>query len=166
MAFVSSRLDVRLLGCGKLAYGHLHHSPWETPSAPPPGFPSADRLADNQLFVHHVSGHYYGEGEEFECAAFPDSLPEVKHWVRNIERGHNSFWLQTSSDKFYPDFVARLADGRVLVVEYKGEDRWSNDDSKEKRAVGELWAERSKGKCVFVMPKGPDWAGITSSIRP
>jgi type III restriction enzyme len=113
-----------------------------------------------------VVGELNGEGEEFECAAFLDSLPEVKHWVRNIERGHNSFWLQTSSDKFYPDFVARLADGRVLVVEYKGEDRWSNDDSKEKRAVGELWAERSKGKCVFVMPKGPDWAGITSSIRP
>ena len=35
-------------------------------------------------------------------------------------RQPNSFWLQTSSDKFYPDFVALLNDGRVLVVEYKG----------------------------------------------
>ncbi|OYV93115.1 MAG: hypothetical protein B7Z68_09025 [Acidobacteria bacterium 21-70-11] len=113
-----------------------------------------------------VVGELSGDGEEFECAAFLDSLPEVKHWVRNIERGHNSFWLQTSSDKFYADFVAKLVDGRVLVVEYKGEDRWSNDDSKEKRAVGELWAERSKGKCLFVMPKGPDWAAITGTIRP
>jgi len=34
--------------------------------------------------------------------------------------------------------VAELTDGRILVVEYKGEDRWSNDDSRQKRAVGEL----------------------------
>jgi type III restriction enzyme len=111
-----------------------------------------------------VVGELSGDGEEFECAAFLDSLSEVKDWVRNIERGHNSFWFQTSSDKFYPDFVAKLVDGRILVVEYKGEDRWSNDDSKEKRAVGELWAERSNGKCLFVMPKGPDWAAITGTI--
>jgi len=32
--------------------------------------------------------------------------------------GH-SFWLQTSTDKFYPDFVCKLKDGRVVVVEYK-----------------------------------------------
>lgn len=111
-----------------------------------------------------VVGELNSTGEEFQCAEFLDSLPEVKHWVRNIERGHNSFWLQTSTDKFYPDFVAKLVDGRVLVVEYKGEDRWSNDDSKEKRAVGELWAERSNGKCVFVMPKGRDWGAIKGAV--
>lgn len=69
-------------------------------------------------------------------------------------KGEYSFWLPTSSDRFYPDFVAMLNDGRILVVEYKGEHLWSNEDSKEKRVVGELWAERSGGKCLFVMPKG------------
>jgi hypothetical protein len=57
-----------------------------------------------------------------------------------------------------------LRDGRILVVEYKGEDRWSNDDSKEKRALGELWAERSGGWCLFAMPKGKDWNAITARI--
>jgi len=34
------------------------------------------------------------------------------HWVRNIERQEQfSFWLPTSTDYFYPDFVAELADG-------------------------------------------------------
>jgi hypothetical protein len=76
-------------------------------------------------------------------------------WMRNLDsRPETSFWLQTSTDRFYPDFVARLRDGRIFVVEYKGEDRWGNDDSKEKRALGELWAERSGGQCLFVMPKG------------
>jgi len=80
-------------------------------------------------------------------------------------RETTSFWLQTSTDKFYPDFVCLLADGRILVVEYKNATDWSNDDSKEKRALGELWAERSGGTCVFYMPKGSkDVVTITSKI--
>ena len=106
--------------------------------------------------------HYYEmpadmNKEEAECAVFIDNLAEVRFWVRNLERDDCSFWRQTSTDKFYPDFVAELADGRYLVVEYKGADRWSDDDSKEKRALGVLWAERSGGRCLFVMPKGRDF---------
>lgn len=118
--------------------------------------------------------HYYpyiGDlkpaGEEFECAKFIDALPEVKFWVRNLERRPSySFWLQTSTDRFYPDFVCLLNDGRYLVVEYKGEDRWSNDDSKEKRDIGGLWAARSDGTCLFVMPKGKDFTAIQGKLLP
>ncbi|MEW6712218.1 MAG: restriction endonuclease subunit R, partial [Candidatus Riflebacteria bacterium] len=110
-------------------------------------------------------GDLSAEGEEFECAVFLDTLPEVKFWVRNLERRQqHSFWLQTSSDKFYPDFVCALEDGRFLVVEYKGADRWSNDDSQEKRMIGELWEERSNGKCLFIMPKGKDLPAIKTKI--
>ena len=119
-----------------------------------------------QKHIFRAIGELKDSGEEFECAAFIDQMPEVKTWVRNIERRQDSsFWLQTSSDRFYPDFVALLNDGRILVVEYKGEDRWSNDDSKEKRAVGQLWAERSRGKCIFLMPKGKKWAEIQLAIK-
>jgi type III restriction enzyme len=110
--------------------------------------------------------HYYpavgelkDEGEEFECAKFIDNLSELKYWVRNLPgpgREDSSFWLQTSTDKFYPDFVCQLTDGRQLVVEYKNARDWSNDDSTEKRNLGELWEERSGGRCLFIMPKGID----------
>jgi type III restriction enzyme len=111
-------------------------------------------------------GELKNSGEEFECAVFIDQMPQVKSWVRNIERRpDSSFWLQTSTDRFYPDFVTFLDDGRILVVEYKGADRWSNDDSKEKRAVGELWAQRSKGRCLFAMPKGKDWDAICTVLE-
>lgn len=117
--------------------------------------------------------HYYTQigdledrGEEFNCAVFLDSLHEVKVWVRNLERRPNhSFWLQTSTDRFYPDFVCLLNDGRYLVVEYKGEDRWSNDDSREKRIIGDVWAKRSNGKCGFVMPRGKEFATVVSAIN-
>jgi len=113
--------------------------------------------------------HYYlnpghMNGEEAECAAFIDGLEEVEYWVRNLEREDYSFWMPTSTDKFYPDFVVQLKDGRILVVEYKGADRWSDDDSKEKRLIGEVWEKRSSGRCLFIMPKGKDWKAIRQKI--
>lgn len=123
--------------------------------------------------AYKFSKHYYpqvgdlrGEGEEFQCAQFIDSLSEIKFWIRNLERRPlHSFWLQTSTDKFYPDFVGLLNDGRYIVIEYKGEDRWSNDDSKEKRDLGELWEARSGKRCLFVMPKGRDFQAIRTKVQ-
>lgn len=64
----------------------------------------------------------------------------------------NAFWLQLSGGRFYPDFVAMLTDGRILVVEYKG--KHLEQDANEKRLKGELWAEASGGHCIFEMPVG------------
>ena len=88
---------------------------------------------------------------ETQCAAFIDSLPEVEFWVRNLKRDQYSFWLQTSTDKFYPDFVAKLKDGRFLAVEYKGGHLKTSADTEEKDAIGQLWAARSKGQCLFLL---------------
>ena len=58
--------------------------------------------------------------------------------------------MPTATDYFYPDFVAELHDGRVLVVEYKGEGFATNDDSREKRLVGERWAQQTGQRFVMV----------------
>ncbi len=47
--------------------------------------------------------------------------------------------------------MAETLDGRLLVVEYKGEDYATNDDSKEKKLLGELWASKSNGRALFLM---------------
>lgn len=106
---------------------------------------------------YDIIGGFDGKdgGEEEQCAIFIDQMPEVEYWVRNLEqREQDSFYLQLHNRKFYPDFVTKLKDGRILVVEYKGADRYSNDDSKEKRIVGEFWAANSDGLCLFVMTNG------------
>lgn len=115
--------------------------------------------------------HYYPQvgrfdsGEEEECAGFIDRLPEIGCWVRNLDRRpRHAFWLQTATDRFYPDFVCKTRDKRYLVVEYKGADRWSNDDSTEKRNLGQVWEERSEGRCLFVMPKGRDFGTIRAKV--
>lgn len=116
--------------------------------------------------------HYYGNNrihdlrhrtdsgnlaEEFVCARAIDEDRRVRHWVRNVERDERfSFWLPTSSDYFYPDFVAELDDGRVLAVEYKGKHLLSSDDTREKALVGKQWQASSGGRCIFLLATAPD----------
>jgi type III restriction enzyme len=103
--------------------------------------------------------------EEFQCAQFLDGMKEVKFWMRNLSRKATSFRLQTSKDWFYPDFLCQLNDGRVLAVEYKGAHLWA--DAEEKRAVGAVWASRSDGRCLFVMPTEGDFSDvILPLVRP
>ncbi|MBH9723581.1 DEAD/DEAH box helicase family protein [Burkholderia contaminans] len=102
--------------------------------------------------------------EEFVCAQAIDAHRLVKLWVRNIERQEKlSFWLPTSTDYFYPDFVAELTDGRLFVVEYKGEPYKSNDDSREKKLVGEQWEKSSNGRCLFLFAVAEDECGRSVS---
>jgi type III restriction enzyme len=111
--------------------------------------------------------HYYSviedlksTGEEFECAKAIDSNLQVKRWIRNlVRREQASFRLPLANGYFYPDFVAELNNGRLLVVEYKGEVYRTNDDSREKNLVGGCWAAKSNGKCLFLMAVAKDANG-------
>ena len=53
--------------------------------------------------------------------------------------------------RFYPDFVARLDDGRLLVVEYKGALLTDEPETREKRTIGALWERESGGEGLFLM---------------
>ena len=120
---------------------------------------TATGYAPHWLYAGHpyqFQKHYYpsageleNKGEEYECATALDMTGKVKHWVRNLER--RGFWLPLAKSKFYPDFVAELTDGRLLALEHKGKVYATNDDSKEKCNVGELWEEKSSGKAIFLM---------------
>ena len=117
--------------------------------------------------AYQFKKHFFGDvgelgskGEEFECATLLDTLPQVKYWIRNLStRSQTSFWLPTSTDRFYPDFVALLEDGRIFVLEYKGADRVDTGDTKEKTNIGQLWADKSVGKGVFLMAQLKDEQG-------
>jgi len=107
--------------------------------------------------------HYYPlvaqmNAEEVACALELDKHPRVEYWVRNLERNlSHAFSLPTSKDWFYPDFVAQLEDGRLLVVEYKGAHLLTNEDTQEKAAIGQTWARLSGNH--FLMASKQDDAG-------
>jgi len=112
----------------------------------------------------HFKKHYYPmladmNKEEADCALELEKHAAVKFWVRNLEKQmKHAFSLPTSSDWFYPDFVAQLHDDRILVVEYKGGHLSTTDDSKEKETIGKAWAKISGN--VFLMAVRKDDAGL------
>lgn len=108
--------------------------------------------------VYRFRKHFYPDkiadmnNQEADCARFIDDSSLVARWVRNLERQpHAAFWLQTEENRFYPDFVVELEDERVAVVEFKGADRITNDDTKRKQRVGALWEARSNGRGIFLL---------------
>lgn len=113
-----------------------------------------------------VIGNLKEIGEEFECAqVIARELPNVEWWLRNVERKPGSFWLQTASDRFYPDFIVRLYDGITLAVEYKGAHIADSRDSQEKKQIGELWARRSNGLCRFVWVENRNWQPLVDAVK-
>ena len=88
------------------------------------------------------------EGDEFKAAQQLDSIGDVEFWVRNVAKHPDAFWLPLASGRTYPDFVAKLKDGRLLVVEYKGDHLVA--DSTAKRAIGTLWQNASDRQGVYV----------------
>lgn len=111
-----------------------------------------------------VIGNLKGTGEEFNCAEYiANQLDGVDWWVRNVEKKPHSFWLQTASDKFYPDFIIKMQSGLILVVEYKGGHIAESRDSIEKKQIGQLWANRSDSKCRFVWVENEQWNLIASA---
>ncbi|MHB0917111.1 MAG: DEAD/DEAH box helicase [Thiobacillus sp.] len=128
--------------------------------ARPPFYSGRYRFEKHYYPVIHDLREKRADGspaEEFVCARAIDAHPAVKHWVRNVERDDRfSFWLPTATDYFYPDFVAELNDGRVLVVEYKGAHLLHDPDTREKDQIGRQWAASSGGKCLFLMAVADD----------
>lgn len=117
-------------------------------------------------FAKHYTplvGDLAPSGEEFDCALYLDRHDKVRYWIRNIERKKSSFWLQLPHNKFYPDFVAMLTDGRILVVEYKGEHLYEAETVK--RQIGAVWAEASGGNCLFCMPTARNFSVIDRLVR-
>ncbi len=133
--------------------------------------PAADY--DDRYGAYDFRHHYYGRigdfdsREEFKCACWLDQQAErgsIRFWVRNLVRKPGaSFFLQKADGRFYPDFVCLLPDGRILVVEYKGAQGWT--DAQDDRDIGNLWAELSGGRCRFVMVRDRQWQQIEGALR-
>jgi type III restriction enzyme len=88
--------------------------------------------------------------EELEFAGKLDTLDNVACWYRNPDK--DGFFLQGHwKAKFNPDFIAFSESGKVAVLEYKGEDRVINEDSRYKESLGNDWAALDPGRRYFKM---------------
>jgi len=80
-----------------------------------------------------------------------DSLPNVEFWVRNREKQDPFYILGWQKNKFYPDFVALTKKGNIVALEWKGEDRISNEDTGYKVEIADEWVRLGKGKLHFFL---------------
>lgn len=135
-------------------------------------FAGVPRYRGSYRFLKHFLGNdqvaaFDGKeegGDEFKAAQQIDAILEIDYWVRNVSNHPNAFKLPVATGWTYPDFVAKLKDDRILVVEYKGDHLVK--DAAEKRAVGELWQSASDGKGVYVFArKDVDGRTVRDQIR-
>lgn len=129
----------------------------------PTSYPAHWHYSGSYQFNKHyfpTVGELKSQGEEFDCAKAIDRNPCVKFWVRNLERREAcSFSLPVSTGRFYPDFIAQLEDGRIMVIEYKGDILVDKKSELEKEEIGKLWERKSNGKGLFLFALKTDDAG-------
>ena len=89
------------------------------------------------------------DGEELHCAVALDSIADVKHWIRNVPKHANAFFLPRAVGYHYPDLIAELNDGRTLIVEYKGQRGKADPKEIESLNIGKTWQAVSGGMAIY-----------------
>ena len=94
-----------------------------------------------------------------------DTLPNIRFWVRNREKKDPFYLIGWQKNRFYPDFIALTNKGNILVLEWKGEDRISNEDTQYKEQVAEIWQQLGKGKLHFFLVHNGNVEGVLENIK-
>ncbi len=108
------------------------------------------RVSPEHFQKHLFERAGYMNGEETDLAMRLDVMENVEWWYRSREKV--DFYLQGwKSGKFYPDFIIKTKTGKYILVEYKGEDRLSNEDTEYKTELGKLWQKLSQNGDQFFL---------------
>jgi type III restriction enzyme len=85
-----------------------------------------------------------GEMNDFEKKVINEvaNLDSVDFWHRNLERG-KGFQLNGFINH-YPDFIVKMKNGKIILIETKG-DHLDGSDSSQKLRLGEKWASKAGG---------------------
>ncbi len=91
-----------------------------------------------------------GEMNDFEKRVIYDvaNLDSVVFWHRNLERGKG--FLLNGFINHYPDFIVKMKNGKVILIETKG-DHLDGSDSLQKLRLGEKWASKAGDNYRYFM---------------
>ena len=76
------------------------------------------------------------------------NLDSVVFWHRNLERG-KGFQLNGFINH-YPDFIVKMKNGKIILIETKG-DHLDGSDSSQKIRLGEKWASKAGDNYRYFM---------------
>lgn len=94
-----------------------------------------------------------------------DTLSNIKFWIRNRERKDPFYIRGWMRNRFYPDFIAVTNSGNIIALEWKGEDRISNDDTKYKEEIGQIWESLGKKKLYFFLVQNKNVENILKQLK-
>jgi len=94
-----------------------------------------------------------------------DTLPNIEFWVRNREKQDPFLIQRWKKGKLYPDIGALTKKGNVVALEWKGEDRISNEDTGYKVAIGEMWEKLGKGKLYFFLVHNGNTEEVLNALK-
>lgn len=94
-----------------------------------------------------------------------ESLPNIRFWIRNREKKDPFYLFGWQKNRFYPDFIAITSKGNIVALEWKGEDRVSNDDTAYKIKVGQIWQSLGKDKLHFFLVHNGNVEEVLSAIK-
>lgn len=116
-----------------------------------PSWRFPDRIAPGRTHSGIPKALYEEEGElnGFEHKVINEvaNLDNILFWHRNIER--REFYINAFLNH-YPDFIVVTKNGKVFLVETKGDDR-DNSDSLQKMRLGKTWADRAGDRFGYFM---------------
>ena len=93
------------------------------------------------------------------------TLDNIEFWVRNREKV-DPFYIQGwKKGKFYPDFVAVTKKGNMLALEWKGEDRVSNEDTQYKETIAKVWEKLGKNKLHFFLVHNKNIEEVLTKVK-
>ena len=104
---------------------------------------------ENSLYIRESSGNT-PEAEFIQELA---NMENVLWWHRNVSKGKTvgdaDFYLNGAINH-YPDFIVKTRNGRIVLVETKGDDR-DNTDSAAKIELGRKWREQAGDAYRYMM---------------
>ena len=109
-----------------------------------------------------------GEMNDFEKKVINEvaNLDSVVFWHRNLERGKG--FLLNGFINHYPDFIVKMKNEKIILIETKG-DHLDGSDSSQKIRLGEKWASKSGDNyryfMVFSTPNLPGAKSIGELIE-
>ena len=111
--------------------------------------------------IDAINGEERGFVDRIDLGA----LDNIEFWVRNREKV-DPFYIQGwRKGKFYPDFVATTKKGNIVVLEWKGEDRISNEDTAYKVEIANIWQKLGRGKTHFFLVHNGNVEEVLNKLR-
>ena len=101
-----------------------------------------DNLCDDVFNNHLYQMAGKLNAEELALILKIDCLDNISWWYRSPEKKEEAIYLQGwRRAKFYPDFVVKTKKGNYILVEYKGENLLTNEDTTYKKQLGKKWEQ-------------------------